>query len=100
MSIDKNIKKRLLKSFTKSNHDLKQFIIDIINRDDLLMALLRGEDVNKYLENVHFINVMSAAGDNSRNTEYEVDNFPKWFTDCLKTESNFKFNPEDNIVEE
>lgn len=51
MSIPIDIKKKLDKAFTKSNEDLQQFIIDIINRDDLLMAIMRNEDLDQYLEN-------------------------------------------------
>jgi len=51
MSIPIGIKKKLDDAFTKSNENLQQFIIDIINRDDLLMAIMRNEDLNQYLDN-------------------------------------------------
>jgi len=47
MSITSEIKDKLIKSFTKSNDDLRNFIIDIINRDDLIMAIIRGEDLDQ-----------------------------------------------------
>ena len=50
MSIPIDIEKKLLNAFTKSNKNLKEFIIDLINRDDLLMAIGRDEDINKYLD--------------------------------------------------
>jgi len=49
MSIPNDIEKRLMNTFTQSNENLNQFIIDLINRDDLLMGIIEGDDVNQYL---------------------------------------------------
>jgi len=47
MSITSKIKDKLIKSFTESNDDLRNFVIDIINRDDLIMAIIRGEELDQ-----------------------------------------------------
>lgn len=92
MTIDKSIESKLKSSFTKSNSELTKFIIDIINRNDLIMALKRDEDVNQYLENENYIK------QNSSNDKFRVDAFPSWVTNALK--GKYYFNDSDDIVAE